>query len=123
MPKMRSLSKSHPRYESLRIRELIAEGVKKGIASEHGLIAHGRGEAFDYLLGEKTHGFAVRAIEASAALLIIAKHPVISVNGNAAALSARELAELSNLLNCPLEVNIFHGSKEREIKIKNCLIE
>src|SRR3989338_2189349 len=115
--------KSHPRYESLRIRELIAEGVKKGITSEHGLMAHGRGEAFDYLLGEKTNDFALKAIEASAALLLMARHPVISVNGNAAALVPKELAELSNLLNCPLEVNIFHGSKEREIKIKNCLIE
>ncbi len=117
------LQKAHPRYESLRIRELIAEGVKKGIASEHGLIAHGRGEAFDYLIGEKTNDFAAKAIEASAALLLAAKYPVISVNGNAAALAPKELAELSNLLNCPLEANIFHASEEREIKIKNCLIE
>ena len=29
-----------------------------------GLIAHGRGETFDYLLGEKTNGFAKKAIEA-----------------------------------------------------------
>lgn len=114
---------SHPRYESLRIRELIAEGVKNGITSEHGLIAHGRGETFDYLLGEKTHDFAVKAIEASAALLLTAKNPVMSVNGNAAALAPKELAELSNLLNAPLEVNIFHESKEREIKIRNHLIE
>ncbi|MBI2660940.1 phosphopantothenate/pantothenate synthetase [Candidatus Woesearchaeota archaeon] len=116
------LPKSHPRHESLRIRELIAEGIKKGITSEHGLIAHGRGEAFDYLLGEKTNDFALGAIEASAALLLDAKHPVISVNGNSAALVPKELAELSNVLNCPLEINIFHASKEREIKIKDYLL-
>src|SRR3989344_1817714 len=116
------LPKSHPRYESLRIRELIAEGVKKGITSEHGLIAHGRGEAFDYLLGEKTNDFAEKAIEAAAALLLTARAPVISVNGNSAALVPKELAELSNVLNCPLEVNIFHSSNDREIKIKDHLL-
>ena len=117
------LSKSHPRYESLRIRELIELGVKNGITSSAGLIAHGRGEAFDYLLGEKTHGFAKEAVVAAAKLLLIAKHPVISVNGNAAALVAKELIALAAMLHCPLEVNIFHESKEREKKIKNWLIK
>jgi len=120
---MPNIPKSHPRYESLRTRDLIAGGVEKGIASIHGLIAHGRGEAFDYLIGEKTNDFAVKAIEVAAALLLAAKNPVISVNGNAAALVPKELAELSNLLNCPIEVNIFHSSKQREIKIKARLLE
>src|SRR3989344_7941490 len=115
------IPKSHPRHESLRTRELIAEGVENGITSIHGLIAHGRGEAFDYLLREKTHGFAKKSLEAAAAMLLAAKHPVISVNGNAAALVPKELAELSGLINAPLEVNIFHSSKQREIKIKNHL--
>ncbi len=118
-----TVPKSHPRYESLRIRDLIVEGVEKGITSKHGLVAHGRGEAFDYLLGEKTHDFAKKSIEAAAAMLLMTKHPVISVNGNAAALVPKELAELSKLLHAPLEVNIFHQSKERETKIKNHLIE
>ncbi len=115
------IPRSHPRYESLMTRNLIVEGVKKGIASEHGLIAHGRGEAFDYLIGEKTNEFAKKSIEAAAALLVSANHPVISVNGNTAALVPRELAELSMILNCPLEVNLFHSSRERELKIMNHL--
>ena len=40
---------SHPRYRSLLMRHLITEGGKKSIVAESGLIAHGRGEAFDYL--------------------------------------------------------------------------
>ena len=115
------IPKSHPRHESLRTRELIAKGVEKGITSIHGLIAHGRGEAFDYLIREKTHGFAKKSAEAAAAMLLAAKHPVISVNGNAAALVPKEMAELSRLINATLEVNIFHSSKQREIKIKSHL--
>jgi len=120
---MSQIPKSHPRYESLRIRNLVVRGVKNGITSLDGLIAHGRGEAFDYLIGEKTNDFAVNSINASAALMLLARNPVISVNGNAAALVPEELAELSAILNCSLEVNIFHSSKEREIKIKNYLIK
>lgn len=116
-----NVPKSHPRYVSLKARNLIVDGIKKGITSMHGLIAHGRGEAFDYLLGEKTHEFAKKAIDAAAAMLLAAKHPVISVNGNAAALVPKELAKLSKLIHAPLEVNIFHPSKEREIKIKKHL--
>ena len=113
--------KSHPRYKSLRTRDLIAKGLEEGITSVHGLIAHGRGESFDYLIGEKTNEFAKISVASAAALLLLAEHPVISVNGNAAALATKELAVLSKLLNCPLEVNIFHASKRRELKIKNHL--
>ena len=115
------IPKSHPRYASLKTRDLIVKGVNKGIASMHGLIAHGRGEAFDYLLGEKTNEFAEKSIGAAAALLLLAKKPVISVNGNTAALAPKELAGLSNLIQAPLEVNIFHSSKKRELKIKKHL--
>lgn len=115
------IPKSHPRYTSLRTRNLIVKGVKKGIASMDGLIAHGRGEAFDYLLGEKTNEFAEESIGAAAALMLLAKKPVISVNGNTAALVPKELARLSNLVQAPLEVNVFHPSKKRELKIKNHL--
>jgi len=115
------IPKSHPRYESLKTRDLIVNGIKNGITSIHGLIAHGRGEAFDYLLGEKTNNAAKKSIEAAAAMLLTAKHPVISVNGNAAALVPKYLVKLSNLLNAPLEVNIFHQSKQRELKIKKHL--
>ena len=115
------IPKSHPRYTSLRTRNLIVKGVKKGIASMHGIIAHGRGEAFDYLLGEKTNEFAEESIGAAAALMLLAKKPVISVNGNTAALAPKELARLSNLVQAPLEVNVFHPSKKRELKIKSHL--
>jgi 4-phosphopantoate--beta-alanine ligase len=115
--------KSHPRYESLRIRDAIVAGVEKGVTSAHGLIAHGRGEAYDYLLGERTHDFAVAAIDAAARLLKRATHPVISVNGNVAALVAADLVALSQALDAPLEVNIFHSSDERERAIRACLQE
>jgi len=115
--------RSHPRYESLRIRDAIVAGVRRGITSEHGLIAHGRGEAFDYLLGERTHGFARAAIEAAARLVAQATHPVISVNGNAAALAAADLIRLGKMLKAPLEVNIFHSSKDRERAIERYLYE
>jgi|TARA_Y100000310_G_scaffold238535_1_gene241934 4-phosphopantoate--beta-alanine ligase len=117
------IPKTHPRYTSLVIREKIADGVKKGITSIHGLIAHGRGEAFDYLIGEKTTKAAKKSINNAAVLLLKAKNPVISVNGNAAALVPKELVQLSKILGAPLEINIFHPSKKREIKIKNYLIK
>lgn len=115
--------KSHPRYKSLLYRNSLVDGVEKGITSLHGLTAHGRGEAFDYLVGEKTFPFAQKAIDAAAALLLLAEHPVISVNGNTAALVPGEFAQLAKLLGNNLEVNLFHASKEREKKIKAHLIK
>ena len=112
---------SHPRYKSLKTRNLIADGIAKGVVSLHGLIAHGRGEAFDYLIGEKTNEFAKNSIEAAAVFLLSAKYPVISVNGNSAALVPKELVKLSEIVPAKLEVNIFHSSKQRELKIKNHL--
>lgn len=108
------LSKSHPRYFSLYYRDRLTEGVKKGITSLQGLTAHGRGEAFDYLLGEKTHSFAQKAIEAAAAMLLLSRKPVISVNGNTAALVPKELIKLAQVTKAKLEVNLFHSSKKRE---------
>ncbi len=118
---MSEIPDSHPRAESLRIRNKIVQGVKDGITSQHGLLAHGRGEAFDYLIGEKTTEQAKKAIEAAVALLLKAKRPVISVNGNAAALVGKELVELSEVVPALLEVNIFHSSREREHKIRKHL--
>src|SRR6185369_2035777 len=111
----------HPRATSLKIRDQIVDGVKQGITSTHGLIAQGRGEAFDYLIGEQTQPFARKAIEAASALLLMAKHPVLSVNGNSAALTPKEYVELANLLNCPIEINLFHRTPEREQAIKKHL--
>lgn len=111
------IPKSHPRYESLMTRDRIVEGVERGITSIHGLIAQGRGEAFDYLLGEKTSKSALLAEKAAAAMLLLAKKPVISVNGNVAALVPREIIRLSEIVNAPLEVNLFHRTEERVNKI------
>ncbi len=111
------IPKSHPRYESLMTRELIVKGVEKGITSIHGLIAQGRGEAFDYLIGEKTTKSALKAEKVAVAALLLAKKPVISVNGNVAALVPAEIIKLSEIVNAPLEVNLFHRTEERVNKI------
>ncbi|MCC6054865.1 MAG: phosphopantothenate/pantothenate synthetase [Thermosphaera sp.] len=112
---------THPRRESLIIREKLVEGFKQGIVAPEGLIAHGRGECFDYLIGESTQEFAVRAIEAAVASLLLAKYPVISVNGNTAALVPGEIVELARLLNAKIEVNLFYRTREREEAIANWL--
>ena len=119
---MSDVPASHPRYVSLRTRDAIVAGVEKGVTSIHGLIAHGRGEAFDYLLGERTRDFAREAIDAAAALLVAARHPVVSVNGNAAALVPGDLVAVSDALEAPLEVNLFHASKDRARAIRSHLL-
>lgn len=114
---MTDIPEDHPRYRSLVTRELLVKGVKEGITSMQGLIAQGRGEAFDYLLGERTTASAGQAERAAVAMMLLARRPVISVNGNAAALVSGELCELSKALNAPLEVNLFHRTEERISKI------
>ncbi|MDG6217874.1 MAG: 4-phosphopantoate--beta-alanine ligase [Candidatus Thermoplasmatota archaeon] len=104
---------SHPRYESLMMREKIAKSFHKGLVHETGLIAHGRGEAFDYLIGEKTIPIADQAAKTAAAVLLLAKHPVISVNGNVVALVAKEIVSLAEKIPSLIEVNLFHRTKER----------
>ena len=89
----------HPRAESLRTRHKIIDGMHKKIVAEAGLIAHGRGEAFDYLIGEKTHDFAMKAIKAAAAMFYLADHPIISVNGNVAVLCPEEMVRFSKEAN------------------------
>jgi len=111
----------HPRVESLRIREKLVEHYHKGVVATAGLIAHGRGEAFDYMLGEKTTKPALNAIKAAAATLLAAEKPVISVNGNTAALVAEEIVRLANVAKAKIEVNLFYRSLERELKIKELL--
>ena len=119
---MTDVPASHPRYASLRTRDAIVDGVERGVTSFHGLVAHGRGEAFDYLLGERTRDFALVAIDAAAAMLATARHPVVSVNGNAAALVPVELVALAGALDAPIEVNIFHASKARERAIREQML-
>ncbi len=95
----------------------MVKGLRDGLVAPQGLLAHGRGEAFDYLLGEKTGKAAERAIRASAALLLIANDPVLSVNGNTAALVSQEVSRLASLVPANVEVNLFHRDMERERKI------
>jgi 4-phosphopantoate--beta-alanine ligase len=111
----------HPRRVSLETREQIIEGHEKHIVATAGLLAHGRGEAFDYLIGERTHDHVQSAINAAAAALLSAKHPVISVNGNACALVPADIVLLSELADAPLEVNLFYYRKEREDAILEAL--
>ena len=114
---MDNIPKSHPRYISLITREKISGAVKSGLVHETGLIAHGRGEAFDYLIGEKTIPLSEKAEKVAAAMLLIAKNPVISVNGNVVALCAKECISLSNTIPAKIEVNLFHRTKERIEKL------
>lgn len=107
------LPEDHPRYESLRTRHRIEAGVEAGITSPQGLIAEGRGEAFDYLLGEETIPSADAAARVAAAQLLLARHPVLSVNGNVAALVPEEFVELASVVGADLEVNLFNGDEGR----------
>ncbi len=111
----------HPRYRSLLARERLAKYAAEGIVSLEGLAAHGRGEAFDYLLGEKTTESALLAEKTAAALLLRAHTPVISVNGNTAALAADLLAPLQEVSHARVEVNLFHRTEERMQKITRLL--
>ncbi len=107
----------HPRAKSLYTREKLVDGFRRGLVAPEGLIAHGRGEAYDYLIGEKTTGLARNAIRAAAAILLLSKHPVISVNGNVAALCAKEVVRLADATGAGIEVNLFYRTEEREIAI------
>jgi 4-phosphopantoate--beta-alanine ligase len=115
------VEEGHPRAESIRIREKLTGNVETKVLALAGLIAHGRGEAFDYILGEKTTTAGMKSITAAAAALLQAEHPVISVNGNAAALCAEDLVMLSTASGAKLEVNLFHRLPGREEAIERVL--
>jgi 4-phosphopantoate---beta-alanine ligase len=115
------ISEEHPRYKSLALRNKLVDGYEKGITSAHGLIAHGRGEAFDYLLGEQTSENALNATNVACAYLLTARYPILSVNGNAAALAPEEIAEFCAITDIPVEVNLFHRSEERIKRIADHL--
>ncbi|UVE48875.1 phosphopantothenate/pantothenate synthetase [Haloferax larsenii] len=117
------IPESHPRYQSLLTRHRIEDGVEKGITSKQGLIAQGRGEAFDYLLGEQTIPSADAAERAAAAHLLLADHPVISVNGNVAALCPAEVGDLAEAVGADVEVNLFNRTEERMQAIADHLRE
>lgn len=114
---MSDINQEHPRAESLKIREKLADGLEEGLVTPEGLSAHGRGEAFDYILGERTTSQAKKAIRAGAAELLSSEYPVFSVNGNVAALVPQEIAKIAEKTEIKIEVNLYHKSKRRERKI------
>lgn len=110
---MTDIPQDHPRYESLLAREKVAAGVKMGITSIQGLIAQGRGESFDYLIGERSTESALYAERAAVAALLLAENPVISVNGNVAALAPDKVVALADVTGAKIEVNLFHRTDTR----------
>lgn len=94
-------------------RERLADMVERGLVTPTGLISHGRGEAFDYMMGEKSTEAALQAEKAAAAYLLNAKNPVICVNGNAAALDPKGIIALAKAIPAKIEVNLFHRTPER----------
>ena len=116
---MSLIPKSHPRAQSLLIREKLVKGFDNGLVAKEGLLAQGRGEAFDYLLGEKTNKATKRAIKAAAAQLLLAERPVISINGNIAALCPKEIVRLSQEIGAKLEINLFYTNQKR----KNAIVK
>ncbi len=115
------ISPNHPRFRSLETRERLVKGFQSGVVAPQGLIAHGRGEAFDYLFGEITPKSSRPATKAAVALLLGAKNPVISINGNTAALVSRDIVKLARSVPAEVEVNLFHRSLARERRIASLL--
>jgi len=115
------IPKTHPRAASLHIREKLVQGYRSGLVIEEGLMAHGRGEAFDYLIGEKTSKNALKAIKAAATVLVSARSPVISVNGNLVSLCPKEIVQLAKTVNAKIEINLFYGGKKRKKTIAKVL--
>ncbi|MBH58831.1 MAG: phosphopantothenate/pantothenate synthetase [Thaumarchaeota archaeon] len=115
-----NIPKDHPRAHSLKIRNTMIDSYDSGILSQYGLIAHGRGEAFDYILGETTNKISLKTIRVATALLLLS-NSVISVNGNSAALCSKELVNLAKLTNSKIEINLFHKSSTRAKKISQLL--
>ena len=115
------IPKSHPRAVSLHIREKLVQGYRSGLVVEEGLMAHGRGETFDYLIGEKTSKNALKAIKAAAKTLVLAKYSVISVNGNFAALCPKEIVNLAKIVGAKIEINLFYVTEKRKRAIANLL--
>ncbi len=102
-------------------RERLVQGCADGVVAWEGLVAHGRGEAFDYLLGERSVPEALEAARAASAHLLTARRGAISVNGNVAILAADSVGRLSAATGAVVEVNLFHRSEERVRKIAEML--
>ena len=110
---MAEIPDSHPRKSSLMSRQRMVEASRRGLLAESAMIAHGRGEAFDYLLGERTSDSASLAIREAAARLLEADSPIISMNGNSTVLAGAEAIKIAAILGCPVEVNIYYRTESR----------
>ena len=91
----------------------MVDAAKKGYLADSAMIAHGRGEAFDYLIGERTTYPAKRAMYVAVASLLLSSNPVISVNGNATALAIDEIIEFAKSINAKIEINLFYRTDDR----------
>ena len=120
---MSDIPETHPRRASLLSRQKLVDAQAKGMLANSALIAHGRGEAFDYLLGEKTTSGARNAAQEVLARMSNAKNPVISVNGNTVALAIEQLLLLADQIGCPIEVNIYYRTPERMNALLNHIEE
>ncbi|MCJ2520347.1 MAG: phosphopantothenate/pantothenate synthetase [Candidatus Thermoplasmatota archaeon] len=115
------IPESHPRYRSLVTREKLVQACEEGLVAWEGLLAHGRGETFDYLLGERSVPEALHAEKAASAHLLMAEKAAISVNGNVAVLAAERIRRLLEATGAVVEVNLFHRTEERVRRIADLL--
>ena len=120
---MGDIPDSHPRRASLLARQSLVDAAAGGLLADSAMIAHGRGEAFDYLLGETTSDSAMDAIREVAARLLAAERPVISVNGNTVVLAGEELIRVAAVVGCPIEVNLYYRTPERVMGLLGRLSE
>ena len=120
---MGEIPDNHPRRASLLARQSLVDAAAEGLLADSAMIAHGRGEAFDYLLGETTSDSAMDAIREVAARLLAAERPVISVNGNTVVLAGEELIRVAAVVGCPIEVNLYYRTPERVMGLLGRLSE
>ncbi len=112
------ISKDHPRYRSLVTREHMAEMVREGIVAPTGLIAHGRGEAFDYLMGERTTTEARGAERAAVALVAGGEEAGHHRQRERRCVwPPKAWRTWPGLTSSKVEVNLFHRSEERVEKV------
>ena len=101
---------------------MLIESFENKVVASAGLIAHGRGEAFDYILGEETYEESIDASKAAIATILLAKLAIISVNGNSVALCPNELVQLSKITGAKLEINLFYGNKKNALNLPKLFV-
>jgi len=107
--------------EESRRREKRERGEKEGGGGNEGRGARGGGEGGVGGWVEKTSRTVKAAMMAAAAKLLSAQNPVISVNGNVAALCPKEIVQLAKATQAKIEVNLFYYDEVRKKKIEKSL--